>query len=228
MKNKQVSLKTGAFIIALAGLLLVGGTLAFLQAAVGNKTNTFSGDRPKVNVAIVEKKPDESGNTVPIETGEGQEYGKLGAGSVEKIVAVNNKNDLIYPTGDTLVRVRVVPSFVYDDGVHAGTTVACDMSKINITAIDNDLNAEAKWKKIETSNQNYYYYPIAVKPDENTEFLKFTASYNGDIPTGAQLVLEVLTEGVSYNSSNPSEGWKFAKDAWSLNDAEITEIYGSN
>lgn len=223
MKNRQISLKAGAIIIATAGIFFLGSTLAILNAAVGNKVNLFSGEREKVNVGIVEKNSNGEGYTAPFEKGMGQEYTLESNGQAIKEIKVRNIDLPDYKTGKTLVRVRVVPSFVYKDGEHKGQTVACDMSKLNIDVTDTDN----KWYQLNneyTSSQNYYYYSQAIGPNADSTSLKFTATYNGEQPKGTYLVLEVLTEGVSYDMTEGANGWRYAKNAWELSDQTINKI----
>lgn len=224
MKNRQISLKAGAIIIATAGIFFLGSTLAILNAAVGEKRNLFSGEREKVNVGIVEKNSNGEGYTNPFEKGEGQQYV---ATQAEKEIMVHNITSDDYKTGKTLVRVRVVPSFVYKDGEqHAGQTVACDMSKLNITVND----TENKWYQLNNNNtsyQNYYYYSQAIDPNTDSSPLVFTARYSDPAPEGAYLVLEVLTEGVSYDTTEGANGWRYAKNAWELSDDTINKIKGT-
>lgn len=222
MKNRQISLKAGAIIIATAGIFFLGSTLAILNAAVGNKVNLFSGEREKVNVGIVEKNSDGEEYTNPFEKGEGQDY-KLADNQAIKEIKVHNIDLEEYKTGKTLVRVRVVPSFVYKDGEHAGQTVACDVSKLNIDVTD----TANKWYQLNddsTSNQDYYYYSQAIEPNKDSTSLKFTATYNGVQPKGTYLVLEVLTEGVSYDTTKDANGWRYAQQAWGLSDNTINSI----
>lgn len=222
MKNRQISLKAGAIIIATAGIFFLGSTLAILNAAVGEKRNLFSGEREKVNVGIVEKNVNGEEYTNPFEKGEGQDY-KLTDNQAVKEIKVRNIKLENYKTGKTLVRVRVVPSFVYKDGKHAGQTVACDMSKLNITVND----TENKWYQLNNNNtsyQNYYYYSQAIDPNTDSSPLVFTASYSDPAPEGAYLVLEVLTEGVSYDTTEGANGWRYAQQAWKLSDTTINNI----
>lgn len=220
MKNRQISLKAGAIIIATAGIFFLGSTLAILNAAVGNKVNLFSGEREKVNVGIVEKNGDEYTN--PFEKGEGQDY-NLADNQAVKEIKVHNIDLADYKTGKTLVRVRVVPSFVYKDGKHKGQTVAYDMNKLSITVNDSDN----KWYQLNNNNtsyQNYYYYSQAIDPNKDSSPLVFTASYSDPAPEDAYLVLEVLTEGVSYDTTEGANGWRYAKNAWELSDDTINKI----
>lgn len=226
MKNRQISLKAGAIIIATAGIFFLGSTLAILNTVVGEKRNLFSGEREKVNVGIVEKNSNGEGYTRVFEKGDGQDYNIVGNEAIKEIKVHNITSD-DYKTGKTLVRVRVVPSFVYKDGEHAGQTVACDMSKLNIDVTDTDN----KWYQLNneyTSSQNYYYYSQAIDPSMDSSPLVFTASYSDPAPEGAYLVLEVLTEGVSYDTTHDANGWRYAQNAWGLSDTTINNIQNTN
>lgn len=220
MKNRQISLKAGAIIIATAGIFFLGSTLAILNTTVGNKLNLFSGEREKVNVGIVEKNSDGEGYTAPFEKGMGQEYTLESNGQAVKEIKVHNISSDNYKTGKTLVRVRVVPSFVYKDGEHKDQTAPCDMSKLSIEVTD----IASKWYKDTTSGQDYYYYSQAIEPNKDSTSLKFTATYNGVQPKGTYLVLEVLTEGVSYDTTKDANGWRYAQQAWGLSDNTINSI----
>lgn len=225
MKNRQISLKAGAIIIATAGIFFLGSTLAILNTVVGEKRNLFSGEREKVNVGIVEKNSNGEGYTRVFEKGDGQDYNIVGNEAIKEIKVHNITSD-DYKTGKTLVRVRVVPSFVYKDGEHAGQTVACDMNKLSITVND----TENKWYLLNndyTSNQDYYYYSEAIDPNKDSSALVFTASYSEPAPEGTSLVLEVLTEGVSYDTTEGANGWRYAKKAWELSDDTINKIKGT-
>ena len=222
---KNVSTRNGTLAIALCGLLIVGGSLSYLSFASGSLTNVFAGDRNKVNVGIVEKKSDGS-TTDAYETGDGQTYTETlkskNENTVTKEFGIKNIDNTDYHTGNTLVRVRIVPSFKYDVEGNAhddNTTVAADMKllTLKVTSVSNDGN----WYVLNAGGENYYYYTAPVARDKVTSDLKVEASYSGVVPKGAHFQLEVLTEGVSYNDAGTNK-FKFAEAAWDVDYVSTT------
>lgn len=217
MKNKIISTRNGAIVLLVGGLVIVGATLAIIQAIIGTKTNTFS-SVGRVNVGVVE-------NGDIYETGDGQELATVSRdpnNPSSKLVAIKNINSESYPTTNTYVRVRLVPSFVYDSGEHQGETVATD---INIAT---DQNAQGvhynfadtdNWTAVTAVNgESYYYYKNILAPDAVSENLLASVYYNGPAIENAHFELQVLVEGIQANSTG-DQRYGTAIEAWELNDS---------
>lgn len=219
---KIINSKYKALLLILCGLLTVSVTLAFLNKSLGIFNNVFSGTREKVNVAIVEN---DNGDLKQYETGQGLNFVSLNNdSSVYKEVAIKNIDLETYHTGDTFVRMRIVPMFVYNEGdVHEGQVVPMDMSLLEIKPTEQNSSL-GNWAMIQSSNEQYYYYSDALKPNQETDFIKFEAKYNGSLIDNTHLQLQVLTEGISSNVENDGDKWRFVQQAWGLSNEDLNLI----
>lgn len=216
MKNKIISTRNGAIILLVGGLLIVGTTLAILQSIIGTKTNSFS-SVGRVNVGVVE-------NGKIYETGNGQELDKVSNdpnNPSSKLVAIKNINSEDYPTTNTYVRVRLVPSFVYDSGEHAGETVATDI-KIAADVSEQGVHynfADNNWTPVAAENgETYYYYKNILAPNAISENLLASVYYDGPEVENAHFELQVLVEGIQANSTG-DQRYGTAIEAWELKDS---------
>ena len=218
-KNKKFTFKQGVVAAVVCTLSVVAVTMAVLKADVGSKTNKFSSNG-KVNVAVIE-----NGNKDKLyETGDGLELPEISSTPVLKQIQVMNVDKVDYPTTNTYVRVRLVPSFVYNEGEnHAGETVAVNMdandSKYTFAPLDN-------WAAKEIAGETYYFYKKALAPNAISEMLIESVAYTGTIPEGAHFELRVLIDGVSANGSGTK--YSSAVKAWELesylSDEEIASL----
>lgn len=220
--ERIINSKYKVLIIILCGLLSIGGSMAFLNKSLGIFNNVFSGTREKVNVAVVEKEDNE---LKQYETGQGLSYVSLtNETAVYKEVAIKNVNLESYPTGDTFVRMRVVPMFVYNSGdEHEGQVVPIDMSLLEIKSLEKN-DSLGNWVIINNSNEKYYYYSDALEPNQITDFIEFEVKYNGTLVENTHLQLQVLTEGISSNVENDGDKWRFVQQAWGLSTEDINLI----
>lgn len=221
--------KTNKLAIALICIfaLTLSGTLALLSTTTNKAENTFSAIHNKVNVGIVEDKTYE-------ELSDGSHQIKLHNNQASKSFRIKNIDKLneelrddtngkeYYPTGKTLVRARIVPMLVYNQegNTHDDNTIAgLDMSKLTM---DIKQGQDSYWYANEQNGETYYYYCRAIDKDETTQPLNITATYTGGIPTGTHLEIQVLTEGVNYNTSpgTKENGYSFAEKAWGINYAQ--------
>ncbi len=184
--------------IICSGMILtaaVGGTFALLKARSIQASNMFQG--AIVNVAVKED------GTV-YETGTNDTWDKITSGEwVDKRVQVINKNTdkdgNPLDTLDTYVRVRLVP--VFRDA--NGSSVPADMSLIEYEMADDH------WVAKTVGGEKYYYYTNALTPGQSSGNLICKVKYNGEIPEGTTLQLQVLTEGVAAKQqSTYDSAWK--------------------
>lgn len=205
--------------------LTLSGTLALLSTTTNKAENTFSAIHNKVNVGIVEDKTYE-------ELKDGKHELSLTNNQAVKSFRIKNIDRLnknldddlngkeYYPTGKTLVRARIVPMLVYNQegNDHDDDTIAgLDMNKLtmNVTQEQN-----SKWfAHNEKNGEIYYYYCQPIDKDQTTKLLNITATYADGIPSGTHLEIQVLTEGVNYNTSpgKGQDGYSFAEQAWGIN-----------
>lgn len=191
MKLKSMLSKKSILIISSCALVVVvvGITLALLQSRSHTAQNDFSGKA--VNIGVIENNGttnlENKDNTVRFEAV------KKGS-SIEKKVQIKNINSEEYPTTDTLIRVRLVPSLRYNEkSKYAGQLVDADILKNISYNID-----EVNWvvNKDEKSGETYYYYSKPVAPNELTTPLFTKVSYNADLPANTYLELQVLADGI--------------------------------
>lgn len=214
MLKRNISTKMGAAIIMIVGLMIVGGTLAYLNSILGTNENKFS-STGKVNVGVVEKKSDDSKEYV-FEDGSGLKFDTVSSEVVSKIVSIQNIDKPEYPTVNTYVRVRLVPSFVYDSGEHNGETVAANIS---LDEIKYQFANNGKWiEKIANNGEAYYFYKDILAPGAISDPLLEGVSYSGIVPENSHFELKVLVEGISANSTG--ELYASAKEAWLLTDGD--------
>lgn len=204
--------------------LTLSGTLALLSTTTNKAENTFSAIHNKVNVGIVED------NETYEELSDGLHQIALNNNQASKSFRIKNidrlddklkddtKGKEYYPTGKTLVRARIVPMLVYNQegNTHDDNTIAgLDMSKLTM---DIKQGQDSYWYANEQNGETYYYYCRAIDKDETTQPLNITATYTGGIPTGTHLEIQVLTEGVNYNTSpgTKENGYSFAEKAWGI------------
>lgn len=219
IKNK----KKIAMILSLVSILLVAGTMALLSAITGEKVNAFSGGH--VNVSVIEtggskdntdlENPGNSDNNTNSYTGNINE-------GVTKTVAIKNLDKETYHTVDTYVRVRLVPSFRYNEGSeYAGQLVPVNVNADNVTY----SGMEGGWMVKKTTmadgtSENYFYYKEAIAPGENTTQLMTAVKYTGAVPENAHFELQVLTEGVAADQKN-TEGKGALEAAWGITAADF-------
>lgn len=197
-------------ILAVAGSVLmltcvIGVTLALLKAKSEPATNNFAG--AAVNIGV-----QENGNI--LENGDNtQVYDKMEGTNpiVAKEVKVKNLYSKEYPTGDTYVRVRLVPVFRYIGGEHEGDIAPIDASKISYAYGD------SKWIQVSVEGEIYYYYKEKLAPNTTTGALITSVKYGGNLPEGVYLELQVLTEGISANQDGAVE------DAWGNAGIKVSE-----
>lgn len=218
---KKLSKKTWVF--ALAGVLAVGigvsATMALLNTNTQTMTNDFKGNG--VNVAVVET------NSTPSKVYENETssntntYSIITSGTeVGKIVRIENKTSDSYPTVDTFVRVRLVPSFVYNEGTeYAGQTVPMDMTGTTTYTFSDPTN----WKVKADNGENYYYYIKKLAPGEISTELISGVTYRGSVPANAHFELQVLTEGIAANQkSTDGKSENAAEQAWGVNPLKLS------
>lgn len=197
---KKLSKKARVFMAAAGSVLVltcaIGVTLALLKTQSEPATNDFKGTA--VNIAVVE-----NGNDYENESKEGLQnvntFEKIQTGNkVAKDVKIKNLTSDEFPTGDTYVRVRLVPILRYLGGDRDGEIVP-------FTIEDNKLEYTMagdfgdKWVTTGEGADTYYYYKKALTPGESTDSLISEVAYNGELPRGIDcyLELQVLAEGIS-------------------------------
>ena len=215
MNVKNVN-KKWLIVIASVGVLaiaLVSITMALLNKKTEAALNPFSGSA--VNIGVVEtgkndgKPIEDSIGGVNTITG----FDAITSGNpVEKTVQIKNMNKLPdgsdYPTTDTVVRVRLVPCFRYDEKApnYGGQVVPVDMKDVTYHySGKNTINTDRWESKQEdpvtedtSSNyETYYYYKTTLAPGDVTEPLFDHVTYTGEIPEGAHFELQVLAEGAA-------------------------------
>lgn len=208
------------YIVAAAVIFLflattAGVSYALLKTKTQTAINDF--DSAAVNIGIVET--DYDNNEAVYEDMDVKERGRYNTGAdninneylritkkhntQQKSVSIKNITSEDYPTTDTCVRVRLIPSVVYDyseknieEGI-AGQTVCMDMKEKVIF----DYNEESdNWefrKLTDDDNDGYYYYKEYLKPGEVTDKLIEGVTYTGDIPDNAHFELMVLADGIA-------------------------------
>ena len=208
------------YIVALAVIFILlaataGVTYALLKTQTQTVVNNF--DSAAVNIGIVET--DYDNNEVVYEDMDVEERGRYNTeadninnaylritkkdNTQQKSVSIKNITSDDYPTTDTYVRVRLIPSVVYDysekniaDGI-AGQTVCTDM-KDKVIFNYNEESDNWEFKKLtEDNNDGYYYYKEYLKPGEVTDKLIDGVTYTGDIPDNAHFELMVLASGIA-------------------------------
>ena len=208
------------YIVVVAVIFLFLATTAGVSyALLKTKTQTVINDfdSAAVNIGIVET--DYDNNEAVYEDMDVKERGRYNTGAdninneylritkkhntQQKSVSIKNITSEDYPTTDTCVRVRLIPSVVYDyseknieEGI-AGQTVCMDMKEKVIF----DYNEESdNWEFRELTDDNndgYYYYKEYLKPGEVTDKLIEGVTYTGDIPDNAHFELMVLADGIA-------------------------------
>lgn len=207
-KYKIFIISAAVFILAAAGT--VGVAFALLQRKTDPADNAFTGGA--VNIGVLE-------NGVLYESGDlaggnlNDRFDQITSGvAVPKTVAVQNIDRPDYPTADTYVRVRLVPSFVYDEGTdYAGQIAAVDLRGKVQFEYEDTLN----WKYAGDGDEKYYYYTKPLRPGAVTGNLIRSVTYTGEVPEGTHFELKVLTEGVAANQK--ADG-KSSLSAWDLTD----------
>lgn len=201
--NKTRKISTLA-ILSVVGCIAVGAfgvTLAMLRTDAAPATNRFAG--AAVNIGVVE-------NGQTIETGGDNTYTKVTSGTpITKQVAITNIDSITYPTTDTYVRVRLVPSFRYDSGDQAGQLVPVDIAG-KVTYVYGSESQD--WKTQQVAGETYYYYTKALAPDETSKDLLRAVTYTGTVPENTHFELQVLTEGIAANQNGA------LLDVWGLSD----------
>lgn len=209
--------------------LTLSGTLALLSTTTNKAENTFNAIHNKVNVGIVEDKTYEelSDGSRSITLNNNQAVKSFSIKNIDRLnenLEDDPKGKEYYPTGKTLVRARIVPMLIYNQegNTHDDNTVAgLDMSKLKMNVTQEQ---DSHWYANEQNGETYYYYSKAINKDETTKPLNITATYDGGIPAGTHLEIQVLTEGVNYNTSpgkdqegKDQDGYSFAEQAWVIN-----------
>ena len=209
--------------------LTLSGTLALLSTTTNKAENTFNAIHNKVNVGIVEDKTYEqlSDESRSITLNNNQAVKSFSIKNIDRLnenLEDDPKGKEYYPTGKTLVRARIVPMLVYNQegNTHDDNTVAgLDMAKLKMNVTQ---EKDSHWYANEQNGETYYYYSKAINKDETTKPLTITATYDGGIPAGTHLEIQVLTEGVNYNTSpgkdqegKDQDGYSFAEQAWGIN-----------
>lgn len=217
-KNKKFTFKQGVIAAVACSFMLVAVTMAILKADMGSRTNKFSSNG-KVNVAVIE-----NGNKdVLYETGSGLELPAISSTPVSKQIQIMNVDRVDYPTSNTYVRVRLIPSFVYnEDENHAGETVA---TNIDLNDIQYNFASSTNWIAKDIAGETYYFYNKALAPNAVSDMLLDSVAYTGTIPEGSHFELEVLVDGVSANSSGTK--YTSAIEAWQLESYLSTEEIAS-
>lgn len=222
MLNKKKNKLAIALICIFA--LTLSGTLALLSTTTNKAENTFSAIHNKVNVGIVEDKTYEelSDESHSIKLNNNQASKSFRIKNIDKLndqLKDDTNGKEYYPTGKTLVRARIVPMLVYNQegNAHDDNTVAgLDMAKLTMNVTQEQ---DSHWYANEQNGETYYYYSKAINKDETTQPLNITATYTGGIPSGTHLEIQVLTEGVNYNTApgKDQDGYSFAEKAWGIN-----------
>lgn len=205
--------------------LTLSGTLALLSTTTNKAENTFSAIHNKVNVGIVEDKTYEELIDGKHDLNLNENKQAVKSFSIKNIDRLNEKlkddenGKEYYPTGKTLVRARIVPMLFYNEGdnAHDDNTIAgLDMAKLTMNVTQEQ---DSHWYANEQNGETYYYYSKAINKDETTQPLNIIATYTGGIPSGTHLEIQVLTEGVNYNTApgKDQDGYSFAEQAWGIN-----------
>lgn len=192
-----------------------------------SKLNTVGfAEAGKVNVAVIEDEgpsgSDKNYEGPNSNGGNTNEYTTITADgqSASKSVRIKNVNREDYQTGDTWVRVRVVPVLRYnaDQGDKAGQIVA-DADILAASGISNPnslitlAGGEGGWIEKISDATTYYYYTKTLAPDELTTYLFKTVTFTKAAPAGTHYEVEVLTEGVQKNTLNA---------AWGITESDLT------
>lgn len=212
--KKNEKIKTLIFVALIVTVFTASVTMALLNHKTQAADNNFS-SKKLVNVGVVEGdktlEDNGGGNT---NTNSYTDITTAPDNTVAKQVAVQNIDREDYHTGNTYVRVRLVPKLVYNDETdYAGQTADVDLTgKITyhfagVKSSESDSSITlGTWKQQDTNGETYYYYDTAVEPGKKTELLLESVSYdssslddfkdeNGN--TDKHLEIDVLTEGVS-------------------------------
>lgn len=178
--SKRMIAATMAATFVLVG---VGTTFALLRVqAQGEVTNAFQS--AKINVQVVEEKQNE---TVGSDTTNEVDFGEITKNEpTEKKVQIENVHSEAYPTTDTFVRCRIVPIVRDTDGNNIAVKVDYELTG---TADDWITNSEA-------SGETYYYWKKVLPKGAKTDYLFQNVIVTSDIPAGAHLELQVLTDAV--------------------------------
>lgn len=211
------------WVVVLSATLIAGvgtaATLAMLNSKTQSVTNQFAGKG--VNIGVVE-----NGSVYENGTNTNSGYKKItDTTPVSKTVQIKNLDT--YATYDTYVRVRLVPTVIYnDDNAKAGQTVPVDMRGKVTYKYGTDFSS--KWKALlgdstevsgnaltTPTDDIYYYYRTALKSGDVTSDLITTVAYSGTIPDGAHFELRVLTEGIAAGqASSTTSGQTAFQEAW--------------
>ena len=215
--TKMRKFKPVTLIALVVSVALLGTTFAYLQQIFPTKQNNFAGDNGRVNIGVVEY--DSSGKRI-FETGEGLELTPNDDGTYSKYVDILNYDQASYKTTDTLVRARIVLSYVYneDNAEYKGQVYPQTVSGFTLSGTTDDW-----YQKTETNGETYYYFKDILAPDDETTRLLEKVTTTEAIPEGTHLQVQILADGV-----NVTGGDKYtnAKAAWNLSDYDIKTIYG--
>ncbi len=205
-----------SIVIVTAAVLAVGigvtATMAMLHKSTQQMTNKFSGTG--VNIGVVEN----DGSTYENSSNTNSKYEEItGTGkTIAKSVKIKNITSDSYPTTDTYVRVRLVPS--WKDS--SGNDVA--FSDYTVTyAFGTGWGSQTK------NGETYYYYKTALAPDTTTYNLinsvTVAITSGKTIPSGAHFELQVLTEGIAADQTG-SDGKTAMEHAWGMTPSTLSSL----
>lgn len=199
--NKKEKIAFAVVAVVMIGAVS-GTTFALLNKKSDAAVNEFDG--AAVNVAVLENgRLYEDG----ISGNENASYEKIVTNQeTAKDVKIENVLRSDYPTTDTYVRVRLVPSFVYDNGAYAGQVVPVNMAG----TVSYSYGDDSRWQRSEVNGETYYYYTSAIEPGGYTGSLITGVTYTGEVPANAHFELHVLTEGVAAKQAGSLTMWGFA------------------
>lgn len=162
-------------ILAAVGIV-AGSTAAYFKAVTAQADNTF--DSAYVNIALMQQ-----GKSDYYEDNAQERNNLLQVSDISNLknFYVLNKNSSDYPTGDTYVRVKLVPVCYDKDGNTAAVETSLDMT------------AGSGW---EERSDGYWYYKQPLTPDEETSAFDMEVSSKTSLPEGGCLEVQVLAEGL--------------------------------
>ena len=172
------------------GVTITGTTtLAYFTSETASVKNTF--ETSYVNVAVLQ-----DGNATIYEDNAGGRSNILDVVDTNNLnnYSVLNKDTSDYPTGNTFVRVRLVPICRGTDGNGTGIEVEVGFA------------GDTHW---EQRNDGYWYYDDSLAPNETTS--EFDITSTGNLPVGCTLEVQILVDGVQAYIENfdYADPWEF-------------------